>query len=240
MKKVFFTLIGFFLIITTAYANAGVPMIGVIWPMYWILLIPIILIETGYAKRCLPAIPFKKIFWPTTVANIISTLIGIPIVYGVFLLMQMYVIPGGTGVYGLSDIRSVILSVTVQAPWLLPYEKNLFWMMPVAIMFLLIPFYFASAWIESFILTKFFNIYFDRALMKRISWKANQMSYLFLFLFCLGALSYNTFEHFHPKPERIYSEEELQEMYKLDPINMSEPEFEEYLKNKEKESSSKI
>lgn len=231
MKKIFFTLIGFFLIISTAYANVGVPMFVVIWPMYWILLIPIILIESWYSKRFLRSVPFKKIFWPITVANLFSTLIGIPIVYGLLLLIQLLVPGAGSDYLQFPEPNALqyILSVTVQAPWLMPYESYesyLFWRIPVAILFLLIPFYFASAWIESFILTKFFNVYPDRALMKKITWKANLMSYLFLFLLSLGILSYSIYEHFHPKPKPTLSEKKYDELIKHDIDQMSEIDFE--------------
>lgn len=198
MKKSALTLISFFLLISTVYADVGIPMLMLIWPMYWILLLPVIFIESWIFKRSLPTIPFHKIFWPTTVANLASTLIGIPITWGLLVLIELFIAPGAFP--NLSHTWKLILGVTIQAPWVLPYGQAI-WMIPVAAMFLLIPFYFVSAWIESFILTKFFNISPDRTLIKRISWKANLGSYLFLFLFCLGFLAYSIYLYFQPKPE---------------------------------------
>jgi hypothetical protein len=47
-----------------------------------------------------------------------------------------------------------VLAVTWQAPWLIPYEEDLNWMIPVAGLVLLIPFFFASWWSEYFVSKK--------------------------------------------------------------------------------------
>lgn len=172
-------------------------MLMIIWPMYWLLLIPVILIEWYVSKRYLLAVASRKIFWATTTANIVSTLIGIPITWSLLAFIQM-AIPGGGGIFpNLPVVLKMILSVTLQAPWLLPYERALFLMIPASMMFLLIPFFFVSVWIESLILIKVFKISSDARLVKKTCWAANLASYLLLFLFCLGVLIWSCYEHFY-------------------------------------------
>ncbi len=47
-----------------------------------------------------------------------------------------------------------VIAVTWQAPWLIPYESDFHWMMPVAGLVLLIPFFFVSWWSEYFVARK--------------------------------------------------------------------------------------
>ena len=71
----------------TAYANPVVAPLMVVWPMFLVLIIPIILVERLYARG-----PLKMGFWRAIrvigVANLASWLAGIPIAiaYSFFLL----------------------------------------------------------------------------------------------------------------------------------------------------------
>lgn len=203
MKKLFFTLITFFLILSTAYADAGLPMLIVIWPMYWLLLIPIILIESCVSKHYLHATPFHKILWPITKANLISTFFGIPITWVLLYLLEKTLIlltkdTHPPFFYKLPEFWQRIIGIPMQAPWILPYNLDSFWIIPLTAIFLLIPFYFASAWIESVYLSKNLKISSDPILIKKISWKANLASYIFLFLACLAILAWDQFPKFYP------------------------------------------
>ena len=67
-------------------------------------------------------------------------------------LIQM--LAGGGGAFGLDTTLGKVLSVTLQAAWLIPYESDLHWMIPVAGLVLLVPFFFASWWSEYFVSKK--------------------------------------------------------------------------------------
>ena len=113
-------------------------MLFVAFPFAFYLLIPIIALETWFA-RSMPQVPARRRFLGVLVANVFSTVIGWPLVWFVLVLLQIFVIPGGSGGYGLDTSLHKIASVTLQAAWLIPYESDLYWMVPAASIVLLVP-----------------------------------------------------------------------------------------------------
>jgi len=85
----------------------------------------------------------------------------------------------GSRAYGINSIFKKFLAVTWQAPWLIPYEKELYWMVPSASLVLLIPFFFASWKVELWIMEKFFPE-IKVSELKNAEWKMNIFSYSFL------------------------------------------------------------
>jgi hypothetical protein len=63
-------------------------------------------------------------------------------------LVAIQLCTGGGMAYGINSPLTKFLAVTWQAPWLIPYEPELKWMIPSATLFLLVPFFFVSWWIE--------------------------------------------------------------------------------------------
>ena len=49
---------------------------------------------------------------------------------------------------------ATVVCTLLSAAWLGPDEKNLYWMVPVAVLALMVPTFFASVWIEAFIVEK--------------------------------------------------------------------------------------
>ncbi|WP_212748194.1 MULTISPECIES: hypothetical protein [unclassified Pseudoalteromonas] len=114
-------------------------------PVYSISLLPIIAIEAIYLRKSLDltkALSVKMAF----VSNLVSTIIGVPLTWVTLVLIQ--VLTGGGAAYGVDTFVGKMLAVTWQAPWLIPYESDLHWMILFAGLFLLIPFYFVSWWSE--------------------------------------------------------------------------------------------
>lgn len=80
---------------TVAEANAGVPMLALIWPASWILFMPIVLVEGAVARRVF------GVAWPRAIrlaagANAVSTLAGIPATWLFLLALEFavgYVVP---------------------------------------------------------------------------------------------------------------------------------------------------
>ncbi len=141
--KSLFTLCLFSCVPSAASANAGVPMIFLVMPALGVSIIPIILIEGIYLSKTLELSAFRALR-TTTFSNLASTLVGIPLTWLLLVLIQMFA--GGGGAFGLDTTLGKVLSVTLQAAWLIPYESELHWMIPIAGLVLLVPFYFVSWW----------------------------------------------------------------------------------------------
>ncbi len=128
-----------------ASANAGVPMIFLAMPTLGLSIIPIIVIEAIYLSKKLELTIYTA-FKTTTLSNLFSTIVGIPLTWLLLVFIQM--LAGGGGALGLDTTLSKVLSVTLQAAWLIPNESDIHWMIPVAGSVLLVPFFFASWWSE--------------------------------------------------------------------------------------------
>lgn len=108
-------------------------------------LLPIIALEAFYLSKALH-IKFKLSVKTAVFSNCISTFIGVPLTW--FLSVVIQFVTGGGSAFGLESVMGKVLAVTWQAPWLIPYEQDLNWMIPIAGAVLLIPFFFVSWWSE--------------------------------------------------------------------------------------------
>ena len=167
-----------------AQANAGVPMIFLVMPAFTLSIIPIIIIEAIYISKTLE-VSGKEAAKTVTISNLVSTIVGIPLTWVILVAIQ--IITGGGSAYGLSSALTKALAVTWQAPWLIPYESELHWMIPVAGFVLLIPFFFASWWTEYFV-TKQLSKTLEAALIKKTTRNANLITYSLLTLWPIGML----------------------------------------------------
>ena len=100
-----------------AIANIGVPMVAVFLPPLWLSLVPVIAIEAWVVTRLLD-LSAKKSVTGVALGNVLSTLVGIPLMWAVLATVQG-VFAGGTR--GLTMVGQKIHAVMVQAPWLIPY-----------------------------------------------------------------------------------------------------------------------
>jgi hypothetical protein len=137
--------IGLLIVPAMVQANAGLPMIILIMPALGFSLIPIILIEAFYLRRRL-SLSTASALKTTTLANLVSTLVGVPLTWLILVSVQMLL--GGGGAFGLDTVWDKLLSVTLQSGWLIPYQSEMHWMIPAAGLFLLLPFFLASWWSE--------------------------------------------------------------------------------------------
>src|SRR5262249_10095249 len=112
-----------------AYANAGMPMLFLSWFGMLLALVPIIGVETGILVPLL-SMPTRRGLYVAALANGVSTVVGIPVTW--FLLVLVQLLTGGGRLYGLQTPFRKVLAVTWQAPWLLPYPADLYWMIPAA------------------------------------------------------------------------------------------------------------
>lgn len=184
MHKLKKTILAFLALVAPgiAYANAGVPMLFLAMPVFLISLVPIIAIETIYISKGLE-LTLGQSLKTVSISNVVSTIIGIPFTWFLLVLVQM--ITGGGGAYGINSVMGKVLAVTWQAPWLIPYEEELNWMIPVAGLVLLIPFFFASWWSEYFVSRKL-NKTLPSLSVKNSVRNANLITYLLLAVWPVG------------------------------------------------------
>lgn len=188
MKKIVLIILVIYIYTFTAisYADAGVPMIILIIPGFSFSLIPIIIIEYFYLKRKLVLEPVKARA-VSIIANLVSTVVGVPLTWIVLVVIQMFT--GGGRAYGLDSVIGRLIAVTWQAPWLIPYESDLDWMVPMAGIILLVPFFFVSWWVEYLISRKMLRGT-DAKAVKSAVYYANLITYGLMEL-CLCAWLFN-------------------------------------------------
>lgn len=158
-------------------ADVGIPMVFVQVATMAMALVPVILAESIVVRWKLGQ-PFGITLWNTGVANLASTVFGIPLAWVAMLIPELIVAGGGAN---LNDLSSATLwhSVFYQAAWLPPYGKPLAWMIPAASLMLL-PLAFAlSVLIEGQVLATFWPS-ITRARVLRASLLANVVSYVAL------------------------------------------------------------
>jgi len=97
---------------------------------------------------------------------------------------------GSGGVPKLNDPWLSIYSVTAQAPWLIPYEDKLYWMIPSAMLILLVPTFFMSVLVEQFFYRRSLQSLAPDANFSKASWKFHLASYGFLFALGFILLAY--------------------------------------------------
>lgn len=164
------------------YANAGVPMLFLAMPAFLISIVPIIAIETFYISKGL-GLSISQSLKTVSVSNIASTIVGIPVTWFLLVLVQM--LTGGGGAYGLDSYMGKVLAVTWQAPWLIPYETDLNWMIPAAGLVLLVPFFFASWWSEYLVSKKMLQALPSNILKVKVR-NANLITYCMLACWPVG------------------------------------------------------
>ncbi len=139
-----------------AHADAGVPMLALMAVPMWASLLVIIPLEAFVATRRLGT-RWGKSLKVSSVANIVSTVVGVPLTWLVLVAVEMGLQYAGGFTTGpgpqnpLSPLVGVAVgavNMIVMAPWLVPYEGNFYWMIPTAALILCVPFFFASVWIE--------------------------------------------------------------------------------------------
>ncbi|HEY5548391.1 MAG TPA: hypothetical protein VIL17_02205 [Coriobacteriia bacterium] len=157
-----------------AYANAGLPMLAIAWPLSWAALIPIVVIEAVVGRR-MAALTWGRALLATAAANIVSTFVGIPLTWGALLAVQFVVPNGGGAALSIDTFLGKVFAVTVQAPWLLPWEADLHWMVPAALLFMLPFFGVVSVYTERPILRWIAKC--DKDVARAWSWRANLTTY---------------------------------------------------------------
>lgn len=172
--------------------DMGLPMI---FPAMYLMILalgPIIFIE-AFAIRSLK-FSLERTVVSVTVANFVSTIIGIPVSWGLLFLLQNATYLTSRPDHG--SFWDIFLAVTLQSPWVHPRGPEYDWIVYCAGLFLLVPFFFASWLLEYWVIVKFVKPILpggtapdDISLkVKRVVRNANLLSYALLAFFILVML----------------------------------------------------
>jgi len=180
-------------------------MIAITLPWMLILLIPVIGIETVIVARR-TTLPTKRTLRATALANVVSTVVGVPLTWVALFACEMLVWTALAGTSKLdsprwnSPMHRVLITI-FSAPWLGPSEKDGWWAVPLAALVLLIPFFFASVWIEQKITSHFLSVgttdvpdEVSAGVLRKAVRDANVASYGLLFVLALGSLFWGWFQ----------------------------------------------
>jgi len=137
----------------------------------WASLVVIIPLEAFVATRRLGT-SWGKSLKVSAVANLVSTVVGVPLTWLVlapersaFSMRRACLFPKAGPQLQLSPLAGVAvgtLSMILMAPWLIPFEASLYWMIPTAALILCVPFFFASVWIEYLIARRMMGLIVPR------------------------------------------------------------------------------
>lgn len=157
-------------------ANIGIPVVCIAVPTMLIALLPIAGIETVCYRFGLQR-AWSDAFRGAFLVNILSTLVGVPLIWLVMLIGQIAI--GGDKAWGMETPQQQWNAVTLQAAWLIPYSDHIGWMIPAASIVLLFPFYLGSILLEGFLLTRRWPFEAPKRLFTVVT-LANTLSYLVL------------------------------------------------------------
>ena len=167
--------------------DMGLPMIFPSIVLMAVALVPIVFIEAYFVASTLQ-VNVKKVFAPVTIANLVSTLLGVPITWFLLALLQIgSVIVLGTIATWIPSTD--LFSLTLGAPWVYPGRDNEKLIILGAMLFLLIPYGLAS-WAIEYLVVKSMRAKthefsdFSKNLKAAVG-KANLVSYCLLAVFVI-------------------------------------------------------
>ena len=137
-------------------ADAGLPMIILAWPAMVVLLNPVVVIEGLLCKKWLGLKTWRAIK-TNAVSNLASTIIGIPVAWAVMAAIEfgaMGLVAESSALQNWHSPIAYVISFLLSSAWLNPDLGEKAWVIPAATLILLIPFFFASYWIEYLVVRK--------------------------------------------------------------------------------------
>jgi hypothetical protein len=165
-------------------ANIGLPMVAVYLPAAWLALVPIIFIESAYG-RWRYKLPFGRALTAESVANCLSTLIGIPVTWLVLVLTEFVALEWGGRVIPKSLLP--ILTPVLGAAWLAPTADEGRWIIAGAVAVLTVLFYLMSVASEGFVVRRFFRES-PNSTIRTWMLQANAITYGLLLLLIMAGL----------------------------------------------------
>jgi hypothetical protein len=136
-------------------ADMGIPMIVLTFPAMVILLIPVVVVEALLCKKWLGLTTWQSMK-ANALSNLASMIGGIPVAWVVMVILQFAVMAALEGTRSSQQSNSPMASTVVfllSPAWLPPVGRNL-WLIPAAVLLILVPFFFVSYGIEYAIVRK--------------------------------------------------------------------------------------
>lgn len=171
-----------------AWANAGIPMLFLAWPAQWLALVPIIGIESMVIARAVHSSTTSQL-WPVARANLLSTLVGVPVAWVVMLALEA----GAAGIlFGLvpSSVADVpwvrYVTFPLMAAWIGGSSKLEF---QAAFLVLAVPFCLVSIYVEHWSLRGSVNGEFSGALRRAVV-RGNVLTYSLLSAVVVTAVAF--------------------------------------------------
>ena len=168
------------LVASPAWANAGIPMLFLAWPAQWIAFVPVVLIETALVAAALRA-PYLQQLWPVVKANLLSTLIGVPLAWLAMLALEAGVAGVAFGLLPESATSAAWVQVVLfpfMSAWI---GGSTLWEFEVAFLVLAVPFCVVSVFIEHRFLRRLVP-HAQAASLRRALWRGNVLTYVLLCL----------------------------------------------------------
>jgi len=170
------------LVAPRAFANVGLPMLLLVWPAAFVAFLPVVAVEAAVAQRVIE-VPWGAAWRLSFRANLVTTLIGVPMTWLLMLFVQFLAFLVGTGL-DIGGRWSWIAAPFVLA-WLPPGVERATWWIGMAGAGLSVPLFFVSVWIERRVGRRVLADAATKAI-RRWSWWANGWSYAGLVLFWAG------------------------------------------------------
>jgi hypothetical protein len=137
---------------STAQANIGIPMLALAWPVHWIAYLPVVIIESEYTRVRLD-LSRKESYKAVALANVISTLVGIPVAWGVMLISTFAVGMSLSFVPDTATQQSLYYWLfPLTSAWLGPTDNT--WLVYAAFACLALPMWYGSVLIETLVLRR--------------------------------------------------------------------------------------
>lgn len=177
-----------------AFANSCVPMIIIMEPLLVFALVAIIPIEAGIATKTLGT-DWKKSLFISGIANCFSTVFGVPLTWLVLAFWQLNLGLPNLDVLGEThSIAGKLSHMLNAAPMVVPNSAEYYWTLPAAALILLVPFFFASVFIEYSIARPNVKGISNRQIWKW-AWIANTITYSIIGFFTWDLLWRNLADH---------------------------------------------
>lgn len=179
-----------------ALADMGVPLLFVQWPLMLFALVPVIVLE-GLLVRRWVSLNYRDAFVGTSVANVVTTVLGVPLAWATMLAMEIGIMGPLSAVadkwhWRLEGPVFEVIGFVLSVAWLPPfqdYASYFDWVVPLCVAILLVPSFFISVWLERLVCLRMWAKC-DKAAVRRGVYRANLASYLMLFILACGWADY--------------------------------------------------
>jgi len=173
-------------------ANLGIPMLAVQMPLLLGALPAVVFIESYLLRHWYGMDGFRAVKL-ATIANLLSTVLGFPIMW--FLLFLIQGLSSNFLPFPKTEPWQSIFAVTAQSAWLEHARHREYWMVPTACLVLLVPAFFMTVFVESFVYRRALARESSGPTPMQATWRMHYFSYGFLAVAGLFLLTASIVKH---------------------------------------------